>query len=160
MIVYLFDENTGEFLHEYSPQINPKNPNEYLYPKNSTLIKPFVKKGSVPVFDGSVWVQTPDYRGQEMINPVTKDVEEVKEIGEIPEDYVLYSNYRLTEDYQNWQKFLLLEEKKREIFYQIDEIDKKRIRAICEPETREDGISWLEYYTTQIVELRKKLQEL
>ena len=44
----------------------------------------------------------------------------------------------------------------------IKEIDFKRIRAICEPENKDEktGKTWLEYYNTQIFDLRKKLQEL
>lgn len=54
----------------------------------------------------------------------------------------------------------LREEKRQELIAQIDKLDKKRIRAICEPEQKTKEISWLEFYTTQIVELRKQLQEV
>ena len=41
---------------------------------------------------------------------------------------------------------------------ELDYLDKKRIRAICEPETvRDDGKTWLEYYNEQISILREEL---
>lgn len=43
---------------------------------------------------------------------------------------------------------------------EIQELDLKRIRAICEPEEKEPGITWLAYYTMLIKEKRTKLQEL
>lgn len=44
----------------------------------------------------------------------------------------------------------------------INEIDFKRIRAICEPSIKneETGETWLEYYNSQILELREQLQIL
>jgi|GEM_PF-1032897 len=49
-----------------------------------------------------------------------------------------------------------------EIQSEIDELDKKRIRALCEPELKdsEAGITWLDYYNSQILELRNRIKEL
>ena len=49
-----------------------------------------------------------------------------------------------------------------EIMHTLDSLDKKRIRAICEPEVKdtETGETWLEYYNSQIQGLRDRLQEL
>lgn len=43
---------------------------------------------------------------------------------------------------------------------QINEWDTKRIRAIAEPSNKEEGLSWLEYYTNQIINLREQLADL
>lgn len=42
---------------------------------------------------------------------------------------------------------------------QIEELDKKRIRAIAEPQIKdsESGITWLEYYTNQIIAIRNQI---
>ena len=48
----------------------------------------------------------------------------------------------------------------KEIKTQLDELDKKRIRAMCEPSEYAKGVSWLEYYNEQARELRAELQEL
>ncbi len=49
--------------------------------------------------------------------------------------------------------------KKIELQSQIDELDKKRIRAIAEPALKDpqSGQTWLEYYTQQIQELRAQM---
>lgn len=45
---------------------------------------------------------------------------------------------------------------------QINELDIKRIRAICEPSIKNEatGETWLEYYNAQIFELRSQIQAL
>lgn len=52
--------------------------------------------------------------------------------------------------------------KKVELQAQINELDLKRIRAICEPLIKDEttGQTWLEYYTEQIVALRAELNSL
>lgn len=42
---------------------------------------------------------------------------------------------------------------------QIDELDKKRIRAIAEPALKDaqSGQTWLEYYTQQIIAIRAQI---
>lgn len=47
----------------------------------------------------------------------------------------------------------------KEIKTQLDELDKKRIRAMCEPSEYAKGVSWLEYYNQQAQSLRAELQE-
>lgn len=45
---------------------------------------------------------------------------------------------------------------------QLTELDTKRIRAICEPEIKEEetGETWLDYYNSKIKALRLQKQEL
>ena len=160
MIVYLYDSETGEFLDTYSPQENPKRKGEYLLPKYSTQLKPENKNGYVSVFDGEKWVYLKDFRGEEIINPETNSTTVCQAIGVLPEGYVLLAEYIKTDEYKQLVEARLREEKRQALLAQIDELDKKRIRAICEPEQKTKEISWLEYYTSQIVELRKQLQEV
>jgi len=49
-----------------------------------------------------------------------------------------------------------------ELTTQIEELDKKRIRAISEPALKdsESGQTWLEYYTQQIQTLRTQISSL
>lgn len=44
----------------------------------------------------------------------------------------------------------------------INDLDIKRIRALCEPSVKNDetGETWLEYYNAQIIELREELKGL
>ena len=50
--------------------------------------------------------------------------------------------------------------RENEILSQLDELDKKRIRAIAEPSLKDEETTWLEYYNSQITELRKELSEI
>ncbi|MBE7710244.1 MAG: hypothetical protein E7Z93_07355 [Cyanobacteria bacterium SIG32] len=65
---------------------------------------------------------------------------------------------RDTDEYKAEQAEKLKYERTQEIMTELDYLDKKRIRAICEPETvRDDGKTWLEYYNEQISILREEL---
>lgn len=160
MKVYIYDSETKEFKNEYSPQKNPKKVGEYLLPRYSTIIKPEEKTGFVSVFDGSKWVLKPDFRGKEVIYLESGIIETYKKIGELPEGVMLLDKYKTSDEYI--KKINLQEKEKQieEIKAQIDFLDIKRIRAMSEPEEKSDGVTWLEFYTQQIVELRQKLQEL
>lgn len=48
------------------------------------------------------------------------------------------------------------------IISKIRDLDYKRIRALCEPEIKDEttGETWLEYYNSQILELREQLKNL
>ena len=65
----------------------------------------------------------------------------------------------------NFQK----EEKQKNIVQQIknyenklEELDKKRIRAICEPSIKDEETqeTWLDFYNSQVVEIREKILNL
>lgn len=49
-----------------------------------------------------------------------------------------------------------------EVLKKINELDNKRVRALCEPELKdtESGETWLEFYTNQIIDLRKQIAEI
>lgn len=49
---------------------------------------------------------------------------------------------------------------KLELQKQIDELDKKRIRAIAEPAIKDGEQTWLEYYTQQIQAVRTQIAAL
>lgn len=160
MIVYLYDSKTGEFLDSYSPQKNPKREGEFLIPKYSTQLRPENKNGYIAVFDGAKWIYKIDLRGEEIINPETNITTVCQNFGDLPEGYVLLAEYIKTDEYKKTIESKLREEKRQNLINRIDELDKKRIRAVCEPEQKNVEMSWLEYYTSQIVELRKQLQEV
>lgn len=49
-----------------------------------------------------------------------------------------------------------------EILNILEDLDKKRVRAVCENEVKntETGETWLDYYNNQIAELREELAHL
>ncbi len=68
---------------------------------------------------------------------------------------------RGTEEYEFQQREIKKEKRKNEILEELDLLDKKRIRAVCEPETlRDDGKTWLAYYNEQIAIIREELNSL
>ena len=74
----------------------------------------------------------------------------------------MYSEYLNSEDYQSDLKKEEFNNRKSEILSQIKRLDEKRIRAICEPSVKDSscGLTWLEYYNSQIQELRSRLKEV
>lgn len=81
-------------------------------------------------------------------------------------DYEVYENgnvidLRETEEYKAEQAIILKEQRKEEILAELETLDKKRIRALSEPDDiREDGTTWLEYYNNLIALLREELTSL
>lgn len=67
-----------------------------------------------------------------------------------------------TQEYQQKVAQQAKEEILTDLKSQIAELDQKRIRAMCEPELKDsdNGQSWLEYYTNQIVMLRNQISSL
>ena len=65
-----------------------------------------------------------------------------------------YDIYITNPEYIAEQEAKAKEAKRIEIQKQIDELDKKRIRALAEGGEKETGLTWLEYYNKQISELR------
>lgn len=163
MKIYNYDKNTGEFLSEGYAQKNPKKEGEYLFPAYSTSIElPSLKTNETAIFNGEYWEIVPDYRGLDIVNLQTKEISKVNSLGEIEKGFLLYSEYVKTEDYTNDLHILELEERKNAILNEIDEIDYKRIRAICEPSVRnpKTGETWLDYYNSKIVNLRQRYLEV
>lgn len=66
----------------------------------------------------------------------------------------------LNPEYDLQQIEKLKQEQKLLIQNQLDELDKKRIRAICEPSMKTETESWLDFYNKQVLELRQVMAEL
>ncbi|MBQ3311142.1 hypothetical protein IJG72_03610 [bacterium] len=52
---------------------------------------------------------------------------------------------------------IAIQNERTEIQKQLDELDKKRIRAVCEPSMKTENQSWLEYYNQEVQALRAQL---
>ena len=52
------------------------------------------------------------------------------------------------------------ENTKFQIEKQLEELDKKRIRAVCEPSMKTETHSWLDFYNEEIKQLRKSLANI
>lgn len=82
------------------------------------------------------------------------------------EQFILENNELInisdTKEYLEIKKKVMGQELIKKLKRDIEEIDKKRIRAICEPSIKEiiTGESWIEYYNKEIIVLREKLENL
>ncbi len=80
-----------------------------------------------------------------------------------PEKYI-YSEGKIIENtnYESIIKQAELENKKDEIIAKLNDLDLKRIRAVCENEMKDSqkNETWLDYYNSQILKLRQQLEEL
>lgn len=52
------------------------------------------------------------------------------------------------------------ENTKFQIEKQLEELDKKRIRAVCEPSMKTETQSWLDFYNEEIKQLRESLANI
>ena len=93
--------------------------------------------------------------------------EEEMELYEKGQGYSFDENNRIidvseTAEYKMKVSAAEAEEKIQDLQLQICEIDRKRIRAICEPSIKDasTGQTWLEYYNLQIKDLRNQIAEL
>lgn len=80
-------------------------------------------------------------------------------------DENIKENIEFLESEEEYQQRKLNEEtliKMDSVKASIQEIDFRRIRALCEPTVKneETGQTWLEYYNAQILELREQLRTL
>lgn len=160
---FVYDKVTKEFIKEIQPQKNPLKSGEYLFPACSTdVLPPPLKDSEAAVFNGQFWNILSDYRGKLKINLDTLETSVVSDLGNLGKDEMLYSDYLLSDEYEN---YLIEQEKKDKInalLEQIKTLDEKRIRAVCEPSVKDEitGQTWLDYYNSQINVLRQKLSEV
>lgn len=66
------------------------------------------------------------------------------------------------QNYQNEKTNQELKNKIEALKLQLDDLDKKRIRAICENKIKDENTNqtWLEYYNQEIVNLRQQIKNL
>lgn len=79
-------------------------------------------------------------------------------------DKYVYSDGEIIEN-PEYEKILEEKEKnlyREELIEQLNELDSKRIRAVCESSIKESstGETWLDYYNNQVLNLRTKLNSL
>ena len=90
------------------------------------------------------------------------EISVVDKIGNLDDNWILYSVFKKSAEYKNYAKKMKSIEDKNMILSKLEELDAKRLRAICEPSVKDNatGQTWLEYYNEQIVNLRRKLSEV
>lgn len=182
---YSFNLANNEFQGKYPALKNPRRQSEFLLPARATFESPpETKENEIAIWIGSKWQIETDLRGQLQVNISTKEVTTISDIGEIKSgfqqiDELTAEKIRQTPDAFEVKNAILVDisdmqeyierqqakeknAKKIELERQIEDLDKKRIRAICEPEIRNEstGETWLDYYNERIYEIREEINGL
>lgn len=63
-------------------------------------------------------------------------------------------------DYEEKQKAEEKKETIKKLTRQLEDIDKKRIRAVCEPSMKTESQSWLDFYNEQALQIRQVMADL
>jgi hypothetical protein len=65
-------------------------------------------------------------------------------------------------NYENEKQVFFINERIDAIYKELEILDTKRIRAVCEDEIKDEktGETWLDYYNSQIYDLRVELSSL
>lgn len=122
--IYLYDEN-NEYAGESSTMLDPEETkvqgrDVWLMPPNSTILKPELKDGYFPVWNGNSWDYVEDNRG--LRGWVNHDFIEIKELGPLPD------GFSLTEP-----EFTIAEKnqlRRQEILAELDRIDRASSRSL------------------------------
>ncbi len=115
-------------------------------------------ENAIEITDEYWWLLLNEQNLGKMIIPFNNSVIAVDE-----DEYSFENNVwkKLTDDEVQKKKIAKQNSaKKAELEAQLEELDKKRIRAVAEPSEKEDGISWLEYYNSIAENLRAELSKI
>ncbi|MBR6723020.1 hypothetical protein IKL64_06160 [bacterium] len=76
----------------------------------------------------------------------------------------VYKNGKIVDNpnYENEKQEFFIRERISEIYIELDTLDTKRVRAVCEDEVKDEktGETWLDYYNSLVYDLRVELASL
>ena len=160
--IYLYNEN-NEYIGESVTMLDPEETkiqgkDIWIMPPNSTIVKPELKEGYAPIWNGEIWDYIEDHRGEK--GYIGKEPIEIKELGPLPDGFSIEEPELTSEEIkeQNRQKILFS-------LSQIDQASSRSLRAILtaqlsgqEPEIAD--INKLNEYESLAKNLRIALAEL
>jgi len=184
---YYYSYNTEENIYsgKYPALKNPRRQSEFLLPAMATFKEPpKTKENEVAIWNGEDWEIESDFRDELQADIETKEISTIDYIGTIkkgfqkvtkeiaedinsnPDKYKKVKNKLVdiseTEEYKALLYAREIEIKKAEIEKKLQELDTKRIRAMCEPSVKDEetGETWLDYYNKEVAHLREELKNL
>lgn len=117
-----------------------------------------------------IFIENGIINGAGGVQQLDEGVSNIEISDEIYETYIndplkyTYQNGQIIEnpEYETLKQQQLNEKRIQQIQQQLNELDQKRIRAICEDEVKNPatGETWLDFYNAQIYELRTELNSL
>ena len=75
-------------------------------------------------------------------------------------EIIVNGTVQIDPDYETKQAAVQKQARLKELKEQLEELDKKRIRAMCEPSMKTENQSWLEYYNEQVAAIRQVMANL
>lgn len=117
-----------------------------------------------------IYVQNNSLKGAGCARCLNEEIQNIEVTETICKDYIsdnekyIYSEEKIIPN-PNYEKILKernKSEKISKIIEKLNELDSKRIRAVCENQIKDSqtGETWLEYYNSQANELRNELQAI
>ena len=117
-----------------------------------------------------IYVQNNSLKGAGCARCLNEEIQNIEVTETICKDYIsdnekyIYSEEKIIPN-PNYEKILKernKSEKISQIIEKLNELDSKRIRAVCENQIKDSqtGETWLEYYNSQANELRNELQAI
>lgn len=105
MLEYRYDEITKEYIGSNTCYPNPVETERegHFVPAvsaNCTLEEPLAEREGYSQIYNNGWEYIEDHRGTHIINPETEEEIVIRELGEIPEGFILYDDYIESEAYQ------------------------------------------------------------
>ena len=117
-----------------------------------------------------IYVEDNILKGAGCTRCLNKEIQNIEVTKEICKDFILdkekyiYSDGKIIPNptYETILKERNNSEKISNIIKKLNELDNKRIRAVCENQIKDSqtGETWLEYYNSQANELRNELQAI
>lgn len=117
-----------------------------------------------------IFVENGKINGAGECKCLSKSVINVQVNDEIYEDFnktpykYIYSGEQIivNPDFELLKQKAQAEARKEELMMELNELDNKRIRAICENSVKDEetGETWLDYYNNRTIEVRNELQQL
>lgn len=160
--IYLYNDN-NEYIGESITMLDPEETriqgkNIWIMPPNSTELKPELKEGYAPIWNGETWEYVEDHRGEK--GYIGKKFIEIKELGPLPDEFSTKEPEPTQEEIKEQDKKKILSN-----LSQIDQASSRSLRAVLtalmsgqEPE--KEDMNKLNEYETLAKELRTILAEL
>ena len=117
-----------------------------------------------------IYVEDNILKGAGCARCLNKEIQNIEVTETLCTDYIsdndkyIYSEEKIIPN-PNYEKILKERnnsEKTSKIIEKLNELDSKRIRAVCENQIKDSqtGETWLEYYNSQVDKLRKEMQSI
>lgn len=164
-IVYSYNPVTKEYAGEDMAALSPLEPGVYIYPANSTAVKPpDFGDGETVVFNGENWEKIIDLRGETQINTQTLELSAINYLGGIKDGFYLLNDQEM-EMLENGAAavfengVLTVKERELTVYEKIENLERKQTARMLRGAAlgNKDDITRLEEIELKIKKLREEI---